>query len=87
VEFLGENRWRVGGDLTIRGITRPITLDCTFEGAVAVAYGGRAKLAFQARGQFQRRDFGMEMNMALPGGGWLVGQGVRLELEAEADLP
>lgn len=87
VQFLGENRWRVGGDLTIRGITRPITLESTFEGAVAVAYGGRAKLAFQAKGQFDRREFGMEMNMALPGGGWLVGQGVRLHLDAEADLP
>ena len=87
VHFLGENRWRVEGDLTIKGITRPITLDSTFEGAVPVAYGGRAKLAFNARGQFDRRDYGMEMNMALPAGGWLVGQGVRLELDAEADLP
>jgi polyisoprenoid-binding protein YceI len=87
VHFLGENRWRVEGDLTIKGITHPITLDSTFEGAVAVAYGGRAKLAFNAKGQFDRRDYGMEMNMALPAGGWLVGQGVRLELDAEADLP
>ena len=44
------------GELTIRGITRPITLDATFEGAVALARGPRAKLAFSASGQFDRRE-------------------------------
>ncbi|MPY93558.1 MAG: polyisoprenoid-binding protein [Acidimicrobiia bacterium] len=87
VRFLGENRWRVEGDLTIRAVSKPITLDATFEGAVPVARGGRAKLAFNARGQFDRRDYDMEMNVPMPGGGWLVGQGVRLDLDAEADLP
>jgi polyisoprenoid-binding protein YceI len=87
VEHLGEGDWRVIGDLTIKDITRPLTLIATFEGAVPVVYGGRAKLAFSAHGQFDRRDYGIEFNMAMPGGGWLVGTGVRLTLDAEADLP
>ncbi len=87
VEHLGEGDWRVIGDLTIKDITKPLTLISTFEGAVPVVYGGRAKLAFSAHGQFDRRDYGIEFNMAMPGGGWLVGTGVRLTLDAEADLP
>jgi polyisoprenoid-binding protein YceI len=85
VRPVGEN-WQVDGDLTIRGITHPITLDATFEGAVALARGPRAKLAFSASGQFDRRDYDMTANFALPGGGWIVGTGVRLHLDVEADL-
>jgi polyisoprenoid-binding protein YceI len=85
VKPVGEN-WQVEGDLTIRGITHPITLDATFEGAVTMARGPRAKMAFSASGQFDRRDYGMEANFALPGGGWVVGTGVRLHLDVEADL-
>ena len=87
VRHIGEGNWEVTGDLTIRAITRPIVLHATFEGAVPVLYGGRAKLAFTVRGEFDRRDYGMEMNVAMPGGGWLVGTGVRLHLDVEADLP
>jgi polyisoprenoid-binding protein YceI len=87
VRHVGEANWEVTGDLTIRGVTRPITLAATFEGAVPVRYGGRAKLAFSATGHFDRRDFGMVANMEMPAGGWLVGTGVRLHLDVEADLP
>jgi polyisoprenoid-binding protein YceI len=81
------DRWRVEGDLTIKGITRPITLDAAFEGALAVPRNARAKLAFVARGEFDRRDYGMDFNIPVPTGGWVVGNQVRLELDVEADLP
>jgi polyisoprenoid-binding protein YceI len=87
VRHVGEANWEVDGELTIRGVTRPITLDAVFEGAVPVRYGGRAKLAFSATGHFDRRDFGMVANVEMPAGGWLVGTGVRLHLDVEADLP
>jgi polyisoprenoid-binding protein YceI len=79
-------RWQIQGDLTIKGTTRPITLNATFEGAVAVARGVRAKLAFIARGEFDRRDYGIDFNIPVPSGGWVVGNRVRLELDVEANL-
>ncbi|MBO0730004.1 MAG: YceI family protein, partial [Acidimicrobiaceae bacterium] len=55
-------RWMVDGTLTIKEVSRPITLDATFEGAVVAGRVARAKLAFVARGEFDRRDYGMDFN-------------------------
>jgi polyisoprenoid-binding protein YceI len=82
-----DDRWQLDGILTIKGISQPITLDVTFEGAVTAGRVARAKAAFVARGEFDRRDFGMDFNLAIPSGGWVVGNRVRLELDVEADLP
>jgi polyisoprenoid-binding protein YceI len=87
VEHVGGDRWVVTGDLTIRGVSRPITLDSTLNGVVEVTYGPRAKFGFTATGSFDRREYGMEMNMPLPGGGVLIGNEVNLTLDVEADLP
>jgi polyisoprenoid-binding protein YceI len=86
VRHLEADRWLVDGELTIKGIARPITLDASFEGAVAGGRVARAKLAFIARGEFDRRDYGMEFNLPVATGGWVVGNQVRLELDVEADL-
>lgn len=87
VHHVEGNRWQVDGTLTIKEISHPITLDATFEGAVAAGRAGRAKMAFVARGEFDRRDYGMEFNLPVPSGGWIVGNRVRLELDVEATLP
>ena len=87
VRHVSGDRWEVTGDLTIRGITKPITLDATLNGVVAMSYGPKAKLGFTATGTFDRRDYGMEMNIPLPGGGVVIGNEVRLTLDVEADLP
>lgn len=79
-------RWLVDGELTILGISRPITLDATFEGAVPAGRVARAKAAFLARGEFDRRDYGIDFNMPVASGGWVVGHRVRLELDVEANL-
>jgi polyisoprenoid-binding protein YceI len=81
------NRWSVDGFLTIRDITWPITLDVNFEGAVPAGRVARAKAGFVARAEFDRRDFGMDFNMPVESGGWVVGNRVRLELDVEANLP
>jgi polyisoprenoid-binding protein YceI len=86
VRHRADNRWEVGGDLTIRDITRPITLDATFNGAVPVAYGPKAKLAFTATGRLDRRDYGMTVNLPMPTGGVVIGNEVTIVLDAEADL-
>jgi polyisoprenoid-binding protein YceI len=87
VEHAGGDRWRVAGDLVIRGISRPIILDAELNGVVPMPYGPKAKLGFTATGSFDRRDYGMDANLALPGGGVIVGNEVRLTLDVEADLP
>jgi polyisoprenoid-binding protein YceI len=87
VRHIEGDRWQIDGDLTIKGVTRPITLDTRFEGAVPVTRNVRAKFSFVARGEFDRRDYGIDFNIPVPSGGWVVGNQVRLELDVEADLP
>jgi len=87
VEHVEAEHWLIHGNLTIKDTARPITLDATFEGAVATPRGVRAKMAFIARGEFDRRDYGLDFNIPVPSGGWVVGNRVRLELDVEADLP
>jgi polyisoprenoid-binding protein YceI len=52
-----------------------------------MSYGPKAKLGFTASGVFDRRDYGMDFNIPLPGGGLVVGNEVRVTLDVEADLP
>jgi polyisoprenoid-binding protein YceI len=70
------------GDLTIRGVTRPITLDVTFEGEGKDPWGG-TRASFSARGKFDRRDFGLTWNVALETGGILVSNEVKINIEAQ----
>ena len=84
VEGTKEN-FRVTGDLTIRGTTRPITLDATFEGTGKDPWGG-TRSSFSAHGKFDRRDFGLTWNVALEAGGILVSNEVKIQIEAQAVL-
>lgn len=75
--------WTVEGDLAIRGVTRPVTLDVTFVGAGVDPWGGR-RIAFTATGEIDRESWGMTWNQTLDTGGLFVGRKVRLALEVEA---
>lgn len=77
--------WKVIGDLTIRGVTRQVTLDTTFEGTAADPWGG-SRAAFTATTEVDREQFGMTWNAALETGGVVVGKKVKIELEAEVVL-
>lgn len=72
----------IEGDLTIKGITRPITLDWEFEGISEDPWGATLAGAV-ARGKFNRKDFDMVWNVAVETGGVLVGDVVTLTLEVE----
>jgi polyisoprenoid-binding protein YceI len=74
--------FEVTGDLTIRGVTRPITLDATFEGEGKDPWGG-TRASFSAKGKFDRRDFGLTWNVALETGGILVSNEVKINIEAQ----
>jgi polyisoprenoid-binding protein YceI len=73
----------VTGDLTIRGTTRPVTLTVEpLEATVADPWGGTRRGA-TARGRINRKDFGLQWNLALETGGFVVGDEVMIEIEAE----
>jgi polyisoprenoid-binding protein YceI len=77
------DRWVVDGELTVRGVTRPVQLEVTFEGGARDPWGGD-RVGFTARGELDREAFGLTWNQALETGGVLVGKQVRIEIEAEA---
>lgn len=77
------SQWEVEGDLTIKGLSRPVTLEVTYEGAAGDPWGG-SRIAFSASTEIDREDWGMTYNQALEAGGWLVGKKVKVELEVEA---
>ena len=81
---LGSNGdWKVNGDMTVRGVTRPIVLDVEFEGVIQDPWGNQ-RLGFTASGEIARNDFGVSFNAALETGGFVVSPKVKLEIEAEA---
>ena len=83
IQDLGSDKYRVTGDLTIRGVTRPVVLETSFEGTGKDPWGGE-RAGFSATTSIDRRQFGMEFNKALETGGLLVGEKVELTLEVEA---
>ena len=78
-----EQNFKLTGDLTIRDITRPITLDVTFEGQTKDPWGGE-RLGFSATGKFDRRDFGLTWNVLLESGGLTVGNDIKIQIDTEA---
>lgn len=78
----GEGRYRAQGELTIKGVTRPVPLDLTFEG-VGVDPWGNQRSGFSATAEIDREEFGLTWNQALETGGVLVGKKVRIDIEAQ----
>jgi len=74
---------KVTGDLTIKDVTRPVTLDVEFDGAQSDPWGGQ-RIGFSASAEIDREDWGLTWNVALETGGMLVGKKIRLELNVEA---
>ena len=75
-------RYAVDGELTVRGITKPLTLDVTFDGTARDPWGGE-RAGFTATAEIDREDYGLTWNQSLETGGVLVGKKVELEIEAE----
>lgn len=71
------------GDLTIRGVTRPVTLNVDLLGTAQDPWGG-TRAIFSASTKINREDFGLTWNMALEAGGVLVSKEVNIELEITA---
>jgi polyisoprenoid-binding protein YceI len=78
----GAGDFSVVGDLTIRDVTRDVTLEVTDEGRGTDPWGGE-RAGFSATAEIDRRDFGLTWNQALEAGGVLVGNEIRISLEVE----
>ncbi len=77
------NKFQVIGDLTMRGKTLPVTLDCEFNGAIQGMRGQTA--GFSAVGKINRQDWGVSWSRALDNGGLVVSDEVELNLEVEVN--
>ena len=73
----------VAGDLTIHGVTRPVTFDVTFLGKAKDPWGNE-RIAFEAETTINRKDYGLLWNAALETGGFLVGDEVKISLSVQA---
>ncbi len=79
-----ESNWVLTADLTIRGVTKSVDFDLEFLGEGASMQEGKTVVAFSARAQIDRRDFGVSFNHSLLDGSVVVGNKVVIEVEAEA---
>ncbi len=84
VEWNG-NEGTVTGDLTVKGVSKPITLHTEFSGVVTDPWGG-TRAVFSAKGEVNREDWGLTWNMPLDKGGVLVSKNIDFEIETEIVL-
>jgi polyisoprenoid-binding protein YceI len=77
-----KEKFTLNGELTIRGTTRPVSLDVAFEGAGKDPWGNE-RLGFSASGKIDRREFGLVWNQALEAGGVLVSNDVKIQIDAQ----
>jgi polyisoprenoid-binding protein YceI len=84
VEASGDSKATVTGDLTIRGVTRPVSLAVEFRGQQKNPFTGELTAGFSARAAINREDFGLTWNQALETGGVLVGKELNITIDAEA---
>jgi polyisoprenoid-binding protein YceI len=93
VEVTGDHDYKVTGDLTIRGVTRPVTLSVRYLGQWQTPWwedgmdkGPTTRAGFVAKTEINRHDFGVSWNSTLDRGGLVVGNIVQITIDAEAIL-
>lgn len=79
----GKDMLTVNGELTIRDVTRPVTLTVDRLGEGTDPWG-KQRFGFSARGSIDRKDFGLSWNQVLEAGGVLVGERVDIEIDVQA---
>jgi polyisoprenoid-binding protein YceI len=88
VATAGKNKYKITGDLTMRGVTKPVTFDAEFIGSSAVSMDGKSmgsKAGFSATTVVNRKDWGINWNKTLDNGGLMVDDNVTIVLNVEAD--
>lgn len=77
--------WLVLGELTVRGVTKPVPLVVRFAGSITDSWG-KPRAAFHASGTLTRSDFGVVAELNAEAGSMLIGDDITLDIEAEASL-
>ena len=83
VEQVDDSNYQVTGDLTIKGVTKPVTVDFEYTGTAVDPYQNQ-RIGFEGTTTVNRKDWGVNWNAALEAGGVLVGEKVALEFEVSA---
>ena len=86
VERQDEENFKMSGDLTIKGITKPVDLDVEFGGIVKDPWGNE-KAGFAISGKINRKDWNLLWNVAIESGGFLVGDDVNINCEVQMLKP
>jgi polyisoprenoid-binding protein YceI len=86
IDSAGGSRGQVAGDLTIRDITRRVTVEAEFKGPVKDPLGDGMSMGFTGSVAINREDFGMTWNQPMADNGVMVGREVRLVVDLEGDL-
>ena len=82
VEPRGADKARILGNMTIRDVTRPVELDAELTGRGRSPFGTEVA-GFAARTEINRKEFGLNWNVALEAGGWLVGDKIDIHIDVE----
>jgi polyisoprenoid-binding protein YceI len=83
VEKLSEETFRMTGDLTIKNVTRPVSVDFEYSGSATDPYGNQ-RVGFEGSTVINRKDFGVNFNAVLETGGVMVSEKITLEFEISA---
>jgi polyisoprenoid-binding protein YceI len=83
IDQVDDETFRVHGDLTIRGITKPVTIDVEHTG-VALDPFGNLRAGFEGKAEVNRKEWGLTWNAALETGGLLISEKIKLELDISA---
>ncbi|MFD2245242.1 YceI family protein [Pontibacter ruber] len=81
-EHVGGDRFKLHGDLTIRDITKPVTVDVEFGGIVVDPYG-QTKAGFTVNGKISRKEFGLTWNAVTEAGSVVVSDEIKLQAEVQ----
>ena len=85
VEKVGDGELRLDGELTICGITKPVSLDTEFHGKATDPWGAQ-RVGFTATTELDRKEFDITWNQTLDAGGVLVGDTIEVEINVQATL-
>ena len=85
VTAAGDGEYKLTGELTIKDVTRPVTLDLEYLGTIDSPFGD-TRAGFSASTEISRKDWGLGWNVALEAGGVVVGDKVKINIDAETIL-
>ncbi len=83
VEKDGQDHYKVNGNLEIRGVSKPLTVDFDFTGSQVDPWGN-LRVGFEGQATINRKDWGVNWNAVLDGGGVMVSDRITLEFDLEA---